>query len=92
MADSTTLTVRLDARLKKKLDKLAGSTKRSKSFLAAEAIANYVELNEWQIKAIKAGIKDADEGRMVEHDQVEAWVESWGSKKERTRPKSGRFK
>ena len=92
MANSTTLTVRLDSRLKKKLDKLAGSTKRSKSFLAAEAIANYVELNEWQIKAIKAGIKDADEGRLVEHEKVEAWVESWGSKKERKRPQSSHSK
>ena len=86
MADSTTLTVRLDSRLKKKLDKLAGSTKRSKSFLAAEAIANFVELNEWQIKAVKAGIKDADEGRLVENEKVQAWVESWGTKKELKRP------
>lgn len=89
MADSTTLTVRLDSRLKKKLDKLASSTKRSKSFLAAEAIANFVELNEWQIKAIKAGIKDADEGRLVEHEKVQAWVESWDTKKERKRPACG---
>ena len=92
MADSTTLTVRLDKRLKKKLDKLAGTTKRSKSFLAAEAIANFVELNEWQIKEIKAGIKEADEGRMVEHGKVKAWVESWDTKKEKKRPKSGHFK
>lgn len=92
MAGSTTLTVRLDARLKKKLDKLAGSTRRSKSFLAAEAIANFVELNEWQIKEIKAGLKEADEGKFVSDEEVRAWVESWGSKKERKRPKSGRFK
>ena len=92
MAESTTLTVRLDSRLKKKLDKLAGSTKRSKSFLAAAAIANFVELNEWQIKAIKAGIKDADAGNFVSDEEVKAWVESWGSKKERKRPQSSHFK
>jgi len=38
------------------------STKRSKSFLAAEAIAAYVELNEWQIGEIAAGLAELDSG------------------------------
>ena len=39
------LTTRIDAALNLKLEALARSTKRSKSFLAAEAIAAYVELD-----------------------------------------------
>ncbi len=77
MADSTTLTVRLDKRLKKRLDKLAGTTKRSKSFLAAEAIAKFVELNEWQIKEIKAGIKEADEGKFASDEEVKSIFDKW---------------
>lgn len=70
MAESTTLTVRLNARLKKKLEKLACSTKRSKSFLAGEAIAKFVELNEWQVKEIKAGLKEADAGDFASSGEV----------------------
>ena len=43
---STTMTIRLDEDVKSRLDKLADSTHRSKSFLAAEAVRVYVESNE----------------------------------------------
>jgi predicted transcriptional regulator len=44
---STTVIVRIDPMIKKRLEKLAKSTSRSRSFLAAEAINEYLELNEW---------------------------------------------
>lgn len=42
------------------LDKLAGATHRTKSFLAAEAIERYIELEAWQVNEIKAALKEAD--------------------------------
>jgi RHH-type transcriptional regulator, rel operon repressor / antitoxin RelB len=54
---STTMTVRLDDEVKDRLDHLTKATKRSKSFLAAEAIRAYVEFNEWQIGEVQAGLK-----------------------------------
>ncbi len=62
MADTTTMTVRLSNQLKDKLERLAESTKRSKSYLAAEAIAEYVEANAWQVEAIRAAVEKADAG------------------------------
>ena len=47
------------------LDKLAQATKRSKSFLAAEAIERYLEAEAWQIKEIKQALKEADAGDFV---------------------------
>ena len=46
---STTMTIRLEEDTKARLDALAESTNRSRSFLAAEAIREYIALNEWQI-------------------------------------------
>ena len=43
---STTMTIRLEAELKQRLDQLAEATHRSKSFLAAEALRDFIELNE----------------------------------------------
>ena len=45
---STTMTLRLEDDVKARLDELADATQRSKSFLAAEAIREFVENNEWR--------------------------------------------
>jgi len=70
-ADTTIVTVRIDGGLKAKLEALARSTKRSRSYLAAEAIAAYVELNEWQIAEIEAGIAELDGGQVISEEQAE---------------------
>jgi predicted transcriptional regulator len=80
------MTVRLERSTLRKLERLARATARSKAFLAQEAIVAYVELNEWQIHAIREGVRSADAGRVVEHDLVEAWLESWGRLREREPP------
>lgn len=71
-SDSTVLSVRVSDDLKRRLDDLAKTTRRSKSFLAAEAIEAYVELNEWQIEEIKAGLQEAREGKFAMPEEVEA--------------------
>jgi predicted transcriptional regulator len=52
-----TLSIRIDSGTKQKLDALSKQSKRSKSFLAAEAIAAYVELEEWQLGEIHCGYR-----------------------------------
>ena len=81
------MTVRLDAKTRRGLEALARTTARSKAFLAQEAIRAWVEQNEWQIAAIEEGIRSADEGPLVPHDDVEAWLESWGKKREKGPPR-----
>ena len=80
---STTVSVRIDPAIKKRLEKLAKSTGRSRSFLAAEAINEYVDLNEWQVAGIAKAVASLDRGEGVPHERVKEWVSSWGSKKER---------
>lgn len=83
---STTLSIRLDSKVKAKLEALAKSSRRSKSFLAAEAIASYVKAEAWQLAEIHAGIKELDAGKGVEHAKVNKWLQSWGKKNERKSP------
>ena len=84
---STTFTVRVDADAKEQLERLAKGTGRSRSFLAAEAINQYLEVNEWQIAGIKQAIASLDRGEGVAHEQVKDWVTSWGSRRERPIPR-----
>ena len=82
-----TLSIRIDAETKKRLDALARRCKRSKSVLAAEAIVAYVEAQEWQSVEIEKGIADLDQGRSVSHEQVSKWLKSWGKSSENKPPK-----
>lgn len=79
---SSTFTVRVDTVAKKRLEKLAKNTGRSSSFLAAEAINEYLAANDWQITGIKEAVDSAGRGELVPHDQVKAWVTSWDTDNE----------
>ncbi len=74
---STTMTVRLEEDVKDRLDLLAEATQRSKSFLAAEAIREFIENNEWQIAEINAAIKEADAGDFASDKEVAALSKKW---------------
>lgn len=74
---STTMTLRLEDDVKARLDKLAGATQRSKSFLAAEAIREYVENNEWQICEIKSALKEANARDFAGDAEVAALAKRW---------------
>ena len=84
---STTFTVRVGAEVKKRLEKLASSTGRTRSFLAAEALNEYLDVNEWQVAGVKRAMASLDRGDGVPHQEVKDWVNSWDRKRERTAPK-----
>jgi predicted transcriptional regulator len=72
------ITARLDTETKEKLDLLAKSTARSKSFLIAEAVRAYVKEQAWQIDAIKEGVKQADAGNFASRDEIRSTFAKWG--------------
>lgn len=88
MSETSTITVRLNSDLKQKLETLSESTQRSKSWLASEAIAVYVEQQAWQIAQIQEALEQADQpgNPWVEHQQVSNWLQSWGDEDESERP------
>ena len=71
MASETTLiSVRVPKQLARRLAKLADSTDRSMSYVAGQAIEEFITLNEWQVKAIEEGIAEADAGRLHSHEEA----------------------
>ena len=71
------VTVRVDRKTKAFLEKLAKTTRRTVSALVAEAVRSYIDIQEWQIAGIKAGIKEADAGNFATDEEVEATLEKW---------------
>ena len=70
MSSSETLTVRVPSSLKKRLGRLANHTKRTKSYLASEAIADYVARELAVIEGIERGLEDMRAGRVIPHPQA----------------------
>ena len=88
MSQSETVTIRLPAEIKGKLEALAVSTNRSKSWLAAQAIAAYVEEQSWQIQQIEEAVTLAksEQAVWIEGAKVDAWLASWGTENEKPMP------
>jgi predicted transcriptional regulator len=84
---TTTLSVRIDTETRKRLEALAKRARRSKSFLAAEAIAAFVDAEAWQLDEVQSGLAGLDAGRGVPHKDVTNWLRSWGRKRERRAPR-----
>jgi predicted transcriptional regulator len=74
MSQSTTMTIRVSADIKDKLGRLAHETRRSKSYLAAEAVADYVDRELEIIHGIQRGLADVASGDMVPHEQAIAEI------------------
>ena len=65
-----TFSVRLPEETKSMLDALSKSTKRSRNFLAREAITNFVQSQAEIVEGILHGIADVKAGRTIPHEDV----------------------
>ena len=70
MAKTETLTIRMTPETKAKLDSIARSTRRSRSFLASEALAFYVESEAAIVEGIVQAMAELDAGEGIPHEQV----------------------
>ena len=76
MPISTTMTIRLSPEVRDKLGRLAQGTRRSKAFLASEAVEAYVDRELDIIDGIGRGLADVAAGRVVPHDVAMAELET----------------
>ena len=75
--ETTTLTLRVPSAMKAQLDRLADATHRSKSYLAGEAIRQYLDLETWQIGEIQQALKEADANDFASDDKVDAVLKKY---------------
>lgn len=73
---TTTLTVRLSAQTRAKLDRLADITERSKSFLVARMLDDHLDREIAICEGILEGMEDAKAGRTVPHEQAMAEMQA----------------
>ena len=78
------ITFRTTTSTKAALTSLGNTSERSISYWANRAIETFV----WQTNGIKTAIKDIDEGRTVDWQDVKIWLHSWDKKDELPMPKA----
>ena len=81
------LSIDLDDTTITRLGNLARRKQRSASALAAEVLARYVEAEEAHIADVEAGMAELNAGKGIDHQEVAAWLETWGTPRETDPPK-----
>lgn len=73
------MSVRLPDELTGQLDALAVATGRTKSFLAGQAIRDFLDREAWQIAEIQQAISEADAGDFASDVEVNTISAKWSS-------------
>ena len=66
----TTMTLRIDEATMERLEAVASAMSRSKTWVLGQALAEYLDNQAWQVAEIQAGLREADAGDVVPHENV----------------------
>lgn len=70
----TAFTVRLPDDTANRLNQLAEKLDRSRSYMAAQAIEDFVARQEWQLAEIEAGLAEAERGEFANDQELAAVI------------------
>lgn len=82
---------RIREELQDPLEQAATELSRSKAWIINEALAAYFEREGQDLRMYREtleGLADVEAGRVIDGDQVLAWIESWGSDNELPPPRT----
>ncbi len=77
MKETVTITARIPAKNKQRLEALARATGRKKGFLIAQAIEEYLESQAWQIEETLKATQEADAGDFATDEELRAFRAKW---------------
>jgi len=86
----TTTSFRLDDDLGVKLEDIAESMRRSKSWIINDALRLYIEREQRRqrmLRETEEALADLEASRVIEGEVVMKWLETWGSDFEAEAPK-----
>jgi predicted transcriptional regulator len=79
--DKQTVSFRLESEKVAALDSLAAAMDRDRTYLLGEAVKAYLEIQQWHLQEIEAGIAEADAGQVIDHRKVKALAAKWRRQK-----------
>lgn len=84
---SATFSIRLKAETKKRPARLSKTTGRSSNFLISDAVETYIADQERLLAEIRQADRQLKAGHYIKHEDMKAWLLSWGTDRELPPPK-----
>ncbi len=79
--ETKVLTAHIPLPLAEKVDELAVRLERSRGWIVKQALMAWVDQEEERKRLTEEALGDVDAGHVVDHDRVQAWADSLGSRK-----------
>lgn len=73
-----TTTVRIDDTILERVDNLARTLSRSRSWVINQAIDRFLDYEEWFVKEVENGLAEVEKGEIATRDEIEAKFRKWG--------------
>jgi predicted transcriptional regulator len=86
MSQSVSLSFRVPKAKAEQLERLAAAVDRPRSWLLERALDEYLELQSWQVEEIRQGMEEIRQGKGIPHEEVVAWLDTWGTDDETEPP------
>jgi predicted transcriptional regulator len=80
------LTAHVPLALAAKIDGLAARLERPRGWIVKQALSAWVETEEERHRLTLEGLADVDAGQVIDHQAVQAWAESLGTRRPRPIP------
>ncbi len=84
---SATFSIRLKPETRRRLAKLAKSSGRSSNFIISDAVESYVADQERLLAEIAQADRQIEAGHYIRHEDMKAWLLSWGTDHELPPPR-----
>jgi predicted transcriptional regulator len=79
--ETRVLTAHVPLSLAEKVDELAARMERPRSWIMEQALASWVEREEERRRLTLEALADVDGGRVIDHEEVQAWADSLATEK-----------
>lgn len=89
MSSPRTISFRIPADKVAELDAIAKAMHRDRSYLLNEAVENYLSEQKRFAAMVNEGIRAAERGEFVDHEEVERLVDSWEAEERAKQKKAG---
>ncbi|WP_320044312.1 ribbon-helix-helix protein, CopG family [uncultured Desulfobacter sp.] len=71
-------TVRIEDNMLERIDRLAQTMSRPRSWVIKEAISRFVEYEEWFVKEVKDGLQEVEQGETATAEEIVDAFGKWG--------------
>ena len=85
--ETRVLTAHVPIPMAEKVDQLAERLERSRGWIMKQALSSWIAQEEERDRLTREGLADVDEGRVVDHDAVQAWADSLDTDEPRSIPR-----